>query len=145
MKLKELLAEWLEQTELFEMAYSRQDAWRIVNGLSYPLAEHIVKILIMPNSEHIIHWKKEIVQWIGKMQDIILKPQNRRLKFEEYKQWLISQPEYQAKRIADRIKSQYKNEKITISPTLELDFQHIVLKIVYDLTNDIITDVDEIF
>jgi hypothetical protein len=145
MKLKEVLAEWLERTELFEMAYARRDAWRIVSGLSHPLAEHVVKVLVMPDSGHTVHWKSEIYGWLKTMRDIILKPQNRRLTFNEYKEWIINQPEPDAIRAVNDIRRQYKNEKIAVPVGLEIDFQHYMLRMCTDLANNSLADPDEYF
>lgn len=148
MKLRDLLIEKLSETTLFEMAFSRQEAWRRVSGLTRPIASHIVKLLIMPYSGDRQHWKNEIENWLNGehgLSEIILKPQNRRLALQEYRDWMILQPEVTINDKHFRMyKKQYPDEKIVVSPTIQLDFDHVMEAIVRLLAANEYVDMDEI-
>lgn len=118
MRLLERFSEWFEQTILFEMAYARKDAWRICNGLGRQLANHIVKLIIMPESSFRLHWLQECFTFFDDMNNIYLKPQNRRLDYLTYKEWLVNEPERDPVRMAE-IEHFYPNEKIVIPNNLQ--------------------------
>lgn len=143
-KLKELLAEWLQSTALFEMAYSRQKAWRKVTGLASPLSDHIIKLMVMPNSRDRSHWKKEINEWLFDLSRIILKPENRRLSLQTYWDWLVDEPEIDAVDTVRYLKVQYKNEQYIIPPTLQQDFQQTMRLICNLLAANEPIDLDEL-
>lgn len=122
----ELFSKWLEKTVLFEMAYSRKTAYSLVSGTARPLSQHILKVLIMPNSLHINHWKDEIYSYLINLRDIILKPQNRRLDFETYWNWLYLEPEINVILITQDLILMYKNEKPITNVNLQQKFADIM-------------------
>lgn len=136
MRLIELLIDKLTDTSLFEMAYERKHAWRVVNGISYPLTEHLVKILVIPNATYRNHWIQEVNRYLRKIDDISLKPKNRRLTQRQYWDWLVAEPDYRIEKIVNHIKYDYPDEQINIPVDLNETIQHILYRISVDLGND---------
>jgi len=145
MKLKELLAFKLEKTFIFEMAHSRRKAWEMIKSVSYPISEHVVKLLIFPNSSYTKHWIQEIDRWVDDIQDIFLTPQNRRLAFIEYRDWLVDEPEYNPLEFVKRLQRKYPNEHSVISPTLRQDFSNIMVRISNELATGTFDGIQKYF
>lgn len=144
MKILEKFSEWLENTVIFEMAYSRKKAWETVSHLAGPISLHVIKLLTMPESLDRSHWKKEISNWLFEIQQIILKPQNKRLTFENYLEWLVKEPEYNANMAIEQLKQHYQSEKIVVSPSLQEDFLTVMKIICHNLANNQIIYLDSI-
>ena len=87
-----LLAEILASQPLLEMAYSQKKAESIITGLEKPINNHLLKIWVMPDSEHREHWLKELDTWFYEISDIVLKPNDRRPKAEFYYRILYDEP-----------------------------------------------------
>lgn len=136
MRLIELLIDKLTDMPLFEMAYERKQAWRIVNGVSYPLTEHLVKVLIMPHSIYKNYWLQEINGFLRKIDDIVLKPKNKRLTQRQYWNWLVTEPEYRIEKIIKHIQYDYPKEQINVPNDLTQKIHHILYRVSVDLGKD---------
>ncbi|MGI0076444.1 MAG: hypothetical protein ACREAU_03455 [Nitrosopumilaceae archaeon] len=145
MKIKELLAFKLEKTTIFEMAFSRRNAWMKITGISYPLSEHVIKLLIFPYSLDRKHWIKEINGWLRPIQDIILKPQNRRLAFIEYRDWLFDEPELNPADLIRHIKIDYPEEQLVVPQTINQDFSNIMIRLCNELATDTFEGIEKYF
>lgn len=106
MKLFEIMLDKLSETALFEMAFSRKQAKDKVIDLSPQIFEHIIKVLVLDSPDDVPHWLGEIDGWIGSIQKILLKSNNRRIDKDTLYQWLVfdSAPIYDAGFVV----SQYK-------------------------------------
>lgn len=139
MKLSEIFLDKIRCTALYEMAYSRDEAWKKCTGLVQPLTLHLLKILVMPSSVHVSHWKKEIKNYLDIMLDIKLKPNNKRLSYGTYREWLIEQPDFREKHIFRKInnlKKDHLDEKFEIPDTIIDDYKSIMERICVNLGND---------
>lgn len=143
MKLIDILIDKFRDTTLFEMAYSRERAWKKISGVSYELTYHLVKILTMPESRDQFHWKKEVNTFISSIDDIYLKPKNKRLHQRYYWEWLVAEPEYRIDKMVSRIQQDYKGQKIIIPHNLQQDIQHILLRITKDLGEDKFVSIEQ--
>lgn len=143
MRLSEIFIDYIRETKLFEMAYSRQQAWQKVSGISYPLTYHLVKVLLMPESQNREHWLNEIQGYIRSIDNILLKPRNRRLRKQDYWNWLVAEPEYRIDRLVQDAKRQYKQDKITIPVDLEQNVHNILLRLSTDLANNQFTEIED--
>lgn len=83
MKLHELFADKLLQTPLMEMAVERADAIKKIMNIEYRLNENLIKYLYFDDQAK-NHWITEIKGFILPIDDILLKPKNKRLSKEIY-------------------------------------------------------------
>lgn len=127
------------------LAFSRKKAWEKITGVSYPISEHIVKLLIFPNSIDREHWIDEINGWADSIQDIILKPQNRRLAFIEYRDWLVDEPELNPVVLAQRFQKRYSKEHFVMPSTLTHDFSNIMIRLSNELATGTFEDIRKYF
>lgn len=106
-----------------EMAYYRRDAQDKIRSLSGTILTHVIKLLYLDDDLNIKHWKDEITSYFNKIEDITIKPKNKKFTKEEYYNYLFLEPycssdsnwmKYQIndkyiKMIILRINSQYKS------------------------------------
>lgn len=139
MKVSELLLDLFLETPLFEMAYSRHEAWVKCDGLVTPLTERILKVLVMPSSTYVKHWTNEIYSYLSTMDKI--KPNSKRLSTGTYKEWLITKPEFSEadiqKDIAD-IQVKYPGEKVELYDGVFDDYQRVMRQLCVDLGQGVI-------
>ena len=92
MRIKDLMADWLSDTEIFEMAYQRKKAIEIVSSHQDQLATHLVKHLCYDVPvETKKHWEAEINAWIAKINKIQLK-NGKKLSGDMYYELLFNEP-----------------------------------------------------
>lgn len=98
MKLFELFLDRLNETTLFEMAKSRKDAKNLITSLSPQIVKHLVKLFVFNSPENKNHWISEIDNWVLEIDDIYLKPSNKKLDWQTIYNWMIfdSSPYYSA-------------------------------------------------
>lgn len=96
MKLIDLCLDRLNRTRLFEMAFERHVAKQKVTDLSPTIFEHLVKLFVFKLPDTRSHWIKELNNFFGQIDKIYLKPNKRKLPYEEIYNWLIfdSAPHY---------------------------------------------------
>ena len=75
-----------------EMAYYRRDAKDKIRSLSGTVLIHIIKVLYLDDKLNIEHWKKEIISYFDKIEDIAIKPNNKKFTKEEYYDFLFLEP-----------------------------------------------------
>lgn len=136
MSLLDKFSEWLEKTLIFEMAYARQEARKIVLGRANPFSQHIIKLLVMPLAIERLHWKREILTWFQDMQDIELKPQNKKLDYETYRKWLIEEPNFNIQRFIRNLSEFYPGINVIIPENLDIDYLKIMEQICKNLANN---------
>ena len=88
MLLRDLFINWLIETDLFEMAFERKKAIQIVEGHAKEIANHFVKVLTFADKGLQQHWLTELNNFLNDIDDVYVKPNNKRLKPLEYKKYL---------------------------------------------------------
>lgn len=87
MKIREI-TDWcldrVARTTLFEMAANRADAIKHVRSLAYQIDMHLIYLYMYPESRDRAHWIAELNGWFADIDDIWLKPDNRKLKKTDY-------------------------------------------------------------
>ena len=131
---------------IFAMAYDRPDGIRIVTAYKDLLPEHLIKCIIYGNTLNCWnHWiDQELCVWLGIINDVRLKPKNRRLKARDLYQYLFTKfgdSKVDAS-IALRIfkTTNYRTKKY---PDFELN--QTLIDVVYDVFQDTIKKLIPIF
>ncbi len=91
MKLTEILA----AQALLETAYSQNsqnNAELIVTGLEKSINNHLLMLWTMPDSVDASHWLTEVLNWLDEVNEIMLKPDNRRPAAAFYFRILFDEP-----------------------------------------------------
>ena len=106
MKVIEIILDKIGSTRLFEMARSRKDAKDLVTNLSPQIINHLIKLFVfnLPNNKS--DWIKEINGWLHQINDIYLKPSNKKPEWDSIYGWMIfdSSPHYNAEYVNSRVK-----------------------------------------
>ena len=89
MKLAEVILDKIADSQLFEMARSRKDAKTLITGLSAPIITHLVKLFVFNSPENKNHWIKEIDSWLNQIDDIYLKPTNKKPDWQTIYNWIV--------------------------------------------------------
>lgn len=84
-------AEQMISDLLSEQATSRKDANLAVFSLSHHILHHLIKILKWDDEINFNKHKHDINYWLGEIQDIRLKPSNKKMKESEYYKGLLTQ------------------------------------------------------
>lgn len=90
--LKEWLAEKLQYTELFEMAETRAKAEKTIRGVGKEIIYHLAKVLYWEDALNKQKHLKDIQNWLRDIDDIELKPNNKKPKENDIYEWLWSAP-----------------------------------------------------
>lgn len=115
MKIGEIFLDYISSTKLFEMSRSRQDAKRIITSLSPQIFDHLIKLFVFNSPENKQHWIQEIDNWLAQIDDVYLKPSNKKPEWQTIYNWIIfdSSPHYSEEFITGRVNrwvnSSYKN------------------------------------
>lgn len=136
MRLKEFLEQTFLKSILFEMSMSRREAHDRCIGLYPQIGAHALEILLMKQNSLIPHWQEELNAFIGKLNDITLKPKFKRLDIESYINWLFIEPGKSFyENILKDILLKYKKEKPKIYPKLYEDYSYFMNELCSDLAN----------
>ena len=140
--LDEIFQERLMGTNLFEMAYEKKKAMELITKYQITIAEHFIKILVYPDYHDIQHWRYEINEKIRRyINSIRLKPNNRKLKYEDYFKILFDEPlghEGAVKYIVDYL---IELEKLPNIKNINYHMLEGKLKVIYEeLCDDIAID-----
>lgn len=92
MKLSELLSDLLLRTQLFEMAFAKRVAMDRARDLQFPIAEHLVKIVMYQGALPEAHWIKEVNTWLQRIQTHKLRGTNKPLGEKELFLILFDEP-----------------------------------------------------
>lgn len=84
--------EWLIYQPFMEMAYYRKEASDKIRSLSGTVLIHILKVIYLNDPLNVNHWKIEISGYFIKIEDITIKPKNRKFTKEEYYNFLFLEP-----------------------------------------------------
>ena len=145
---KEFLAKQLTKTTLFEMAYSRQKAMDEVSALRDTILNHILKVVLFSEHQDAEHWKVELDVYISLVDEIVTKPKNRKLKYEDYFELLFGGPFGHPEGIERRVKNLYKTKRISSLPNVNYDnlqerIEHLYEELCDDLAIGMCKDVDD--
>lgn len=141
MKLADLIIDWLNETSLMEMAHSRSDAKKTVTGLSPQIFKHLLKLFVFDSIDSHPHWLSELDTWLNEIDDIHLKPSNKKPNKNTLYNWLIfdSAPHYDCDYIRHTIKK-WKRTDYKNVPLHEYDCEFVlnrILSIISDICEDI--------
>ena len=76
---------YIKSNRIFGMAFGRKDALNNLRKRSDTLVEHIVKCAVYGNStNNLDHWVKEICNYLSAANKVTVKPNDRRLKANDY-------------------------------------------------------------
>ena len=84
--------EWLIYQPFMEMAYYRKEASDKIRSLSGTVLIHILKVIYLNDPLNVNHWKIDISGYFIKIEDITIKPKNRKFTKEEYYNFLFLEP-----------------------------------------------------
>ncbi len=141
MKINELLLDKIASTKLFEMARSRKDAKDLITSLSPQIINHIIKLFLFDSAENKRYWIKEIDSWLNQVDDVYLKPSNKKPDNQTIYNWFIfdSSPHYDVEYIDGKVKkwvsTEYKNFQVHDYDTEFVLNQ--ILKIIKQVSRDI--------
>ena len=144
MRLYEFFIDKISQTTIFEMARSRKDAKDAITALSPQIVHHLIKLFVFNDTRNRNHWIGEINNWLNQVDDIYLKPSNKKPDWQTLYNWTVfdSSPHYSPDYINLRVKkwmaSEYKNAKLH-----DYDSEFVlnaILSILEKVTKDISSD-----
>lgn len=92
MLLKEVLLEWLLNTNLFEMAFERKVVINKVRQLQTTIARHFVTLVTFDDLNNLNHWINEIDGYLADIDEAFVKPGTRKLNPAEYYNMLWEEP-----------------------------------------------------
>jgi len=92
MKYLENFTYWLISGPLFEMAFHRKNAIDKIRSLSGTILNHIIKVKYINDSNNKKHWISEIISYFEKIDEIEIKPYNRKFSEIEYLEFLLVEP-----------------------------------------------------
>ncbi len=149
MRIKDLMADWLSDTELFEMAYQRKKAIEIVSSHQDQLATHLVKHLCYDVPvETKKHWEAEINAWLLKMHKLKLK-NGKKLSGDMYYELLFKEPLGERTDVQgiidaiDVIDGMDAYDKVMSVPELHERLEKILHTLSYDISNTNIKHIKE--
>ena len=105
MRLVDIVLDRVGESYIFEMARSRKEAKTLITGLSSPVVQHLIKLFVFNSPVNKAHWIKEINQWLNQIDDIYLKPSNKKPDWQTIYNWMVydSSPHYSAEYIDGRV------------------------------------------
>jgi len=139
--------EWFNnRIELNEMAVDRKKAEQVLNALSDEIFEHLIKILYWIDDINLDKHCKDINTWLYKCQDILLKPNSKRLTEKNYYEWLYLDFNSSETQLASTIKRRLKDYHSLTRTELNENILFLKLKEIYksiskDLSNDNFEDI----
>jgi hypothetical protein len=147
MRLIDIVADKLANTNLMEMAFQRREVENRITDLANPLVVHLIKILVFPKSAYKDHWIKEVNNWLRTINKFKLKPKNKRPTYAQYNEWIIEKWELynQIPTILKELKTDYPSEKILLPNRLREDLLTIMHSICKDLAKDELKYIKEYF
>jgi len=143
MRITEIILDKLANTKLFEMARSRKDAKDIVTSLSPQIFVHLLKLFVFDSKENKNHWVIEIDGWLNQIDNIYLKPSNKKPDWQTIYNWLIfdSSPYYNSEFLNGCVrKMKLTNYKNVVEYDYDADVVlNQILKIIEQVSKDLAT------
>ena len=137
----ETFREWLiRRTELNEMAIDRSKAEKVITSLSDEVYEHLLKILYWKDELNYNKHIKDIDTWLIKVDRIEIKPNSKKLKTQDYLNWLyedMHSSERQLEKTINKLSKDYGNLPIVTDKTnLYQKIKNIYSELSKDLSSD---------
>jgi len=133
-KILELVADKLMTTKLFEFAFERKKAIDKIESLNDELPYHILKVVIFKKSISRKSYLEEINSWLGKINKIRLKPDNKKFSVNNYMEFLweryLETPKEVKIRI-DELTQEYPTEQLIDNKNIE-DIYNFVKKVYFE-------------
>ena len=106
------------------------------------IADHFIKIVLFQEHQDVEHWKYEIDEYItSKINKIRLKPNNRKLRYEEYFEILFDEPIGHEGALDYIVKGMFRLKRIPYIPKVNFEEVRMKLKIMYEeLCDDLSID-----
>lgn len=144
MKVTDIILDYISELTIFEMARSRQDAKRIVTDLSPQIVLHLIKLFVFNSPQNKQHWINEVNTWFGKIDDIYLKPSNKKPDWQTVYNWIVfdSSPHYDSNYIDSKVKKMI-NAEYSTNQLYDYDAESVlnqILKIVERCSKDMAND-----
>ena len=142
-RFEDKFLDWVENTPLLEMAFSRKEIESKITNLGSPIIEHLIKILKWKDDQNFEKHCRDITNWLYQVQNFKLKD-GRRPKDKDYFKWLFLDNGGDVKNIRRRIKALYNYHQLTILKSDEevfLSIAYIIDKISKDISNDNFEDI----
>ena len=142
--IKMKVIDLLNQTPLFELAYQRRKALDKIDGLSYQISTHLLKVFLFPTSPNVKHWLGELNGWLIQLNDLRLKPSNNKPTYKDFIQNLKNPYLENSNQVEEMILStiRYNQEE---TPKYDIDSEDVIKmieKICLDLSSGNFTPLD---
>lgn len=134
--MKELFLNLILETELFEMAYDRKKCIKTCEDLSHELCYHFIKVMLFPSSINVNHWKSEIKTWLNKIDDLKLKPNDRKMRYNDLILTLYEQPIGHDNAVKEMIQKMIKRDDIPYIQIFDYDSLHKRIEEMYHILCD---------
>lgn len=149
MKIKDILLDWVIETDLFEMAFKRKIVVDKVRDHQIQIARHLIKHLYYDVPEETKrHWAKEIDAWLSTIDDYRLKG-GKALDGSVYYELLFKEPLGEREAVVRNIKKINRdddmNDKqgLVAIDVLHQQLEKILHRVAYDLGNDKLQDIQK--
>ena len=149
MKIKDIVTNWLIETDLFEMAFQRKIVINKVRSLQLQISKHLIKCLYynVPDTTK-EHWYKEINTWLSDIDEYRLK-NNKTLNGSVYYKLLFREPLGERTDVTRKIKKintdktmSYRQGLISIDKLHE-NIEKVLHQVSYDLSNNKLKGIEE--
>lgn len=129
--LKEIFLELLSETTLCEMALERKEALLLCTHSSFQIVRHFIKVYLFPDHRDYSHWRYEIANWLEDINEIDLKPNNKKLKFEDLYRTLYDQPIGHTDAVKNMIAKMVERNRIPYIKNVNYELLHSKLESMY--------------
>lgn len=138
MKIKGIFLDFLNETNLFEMAFERKIAIQKARNLQNQISRHIIKVYMYSDSDYVNHWYNELNSWFWDIQDTVLKNTKKPLDYHTLMKILFEEPMETVEEVQNKMNKiyrEYKDLKIYEPNAIEIHKQ------MYSLINDVSNDI----
>ena len=149
MKIKDVFANWVSESQLFEMAFKRKVAIDKIRSFQLQIAKHLIKHLYYDVSEETKkHWEQEIDTWLNDIDETRLK-KGKTLDGSVYYHHLFTEPLGERSDVTRKIKKintdvDMKQKEGLIDITkLHENLEKILHDVSYDLFNEKLKNIRE--
>ena len=148
MRLFEIIADYIVDTKLIEMAVERKQIVSLCLSLSSQIVAHVVKVVWFNKSVDVNHWCNELNGWLHSIQDLKFNRKQRLSGDQYYKNIFTSVLEFGVSDLNDIVEKRIKVGAIDAKTKNELtDYQalqkveSILHNVCYDISNNKFIDI----
>lgn len=145
MRIFEIITDYLLDSPLFEMAFERKTVVNKVRDISITLSRHLIKYLAFDDQAK-NHWLNEINGYLNMIDDVTLKPNNKKLSGDVYYSLLWDGPlndgiDSITRKIRSMTRNEYKDCKRSQLSDAQIyeTLEKVLHKLSYDMANNIFT------